>query len=173
MSTAVTVSGVPRMARQTKQSRLDDLVAAFTELGPAWGRWIDANLPAQGVSYIRLRLLHALECHAERAMRMTELATALNVTQRRITALVDALEDDGLVERQPHPTDGRSTVIRLTAQGLREQKALWERQQDDIGKAFGDLSVEHQQQLLEITPLLTEALRRRTAERPFNGGAAC
>jgi DNA-binding MarR family transcriptional regulator len=153
------------MPRQTKQERLDALVAAFTELGPAWGRWLYANMPGQGVSYIRLRLLHALECHADRAMTMSELAKALDVTQRRVTALVDALEADGLVGRQPHPTDGRSTIATLTKKGLKQQKANWEQRQIEIGRVFGDLSPTHQAQLLEITPFLTEALRRRTADR--------
>jgi DNA-binding MarR family transcriptional regulator len=158
------------MPRLTKQERLDSLVAAFTELGPAWGRWLNVTMPGPGVSYIRLRLLHALECHADRAMTMSELARALDVTQRRVTALVDALEADGLVERRPHPTDGRSTIAALTRKGLAQQKANWEQRQTLIGRAFADLSAAHQTQLLEITPLLTEALRRRAAERPSVDG---
>ncbi len=161
------------MPRQTRQERMDALVSAFTELGPAWGRWLSATMPGPGVSYIRLRLLHALECHADRAMTMSELAKALDITQRRITALVDALEADGLVERRPHPTDGRSTIVTLSKKGLAQQKATWEQRQTQIGLAFGDLSPAHQTQLLEITPLLTEALRRRTAERPDVDGDGC
>jgi DNA-binding MarR family transcriptional regulator len=161
------------MPRQTKQERLDALVEAFTELGPSWGRWLNVNMPAPGVSYIRLRLLHALECHAARAMTMSELAKALDVTQRRITSLVDALMADGLVERRPHPTDGRSTIVELTEKGLAEQKANWEQRQTEIGRAFGDLSPTHQKQLLEITPLLTDALRRRAAEKPNIDGDGC
>jgi DNA-binding MarR family transcriptional regulator len=150
--------------RQTKQSRQDDLVAAFTELGPAWGNWLGACLPSEAVSYIRLRLLRALECHGDQTM--TQLAHALNITQRRVTALVDALEADGFVARRAHPTDGRSTVVSLTKSGRAQQDVNWQQQQTEIGRAFGDLSAEHQKQLLEITPLLTEALRRHAARRP-------
>jgi DNA-binding MarR family transcriptional regulator len=161
------------MPRQTKQERIDALVAAFTELGPAWGRWLNVNMPEPGVSYVRLRLLHALECHADRAMTMSELAKALDVTQRRITSLVDALEADGLIERRPHPTDGRSTIASLTSKGITQQKATWESRQTEIGRAFGDLSPTHQKQLLEITPLLTDALRHRAAERTELGADGC
>jgi DNA-binding MarR family transcriptional regulator len=150
------------MPRLTKQQRIDELVAAFTELGPSWRRWIDANLP-RDLSYPRLRLLHALDCDPDRAMTMTQLANTLDVTQRRVTALVDALEADQLVERRPHPTDRRSTVVAITKKGVAEQQQLWRSQQAEIGLAFGDLSAEHQKQLLEITPLLTDALRRRAA----------
>ena len=161
------------MPRQTRQDRIDALVAAFTELGPAWGRWLNVNMPGPGVSYIRLRLMHALECHTERAMTMSELAKALDVTQRRVTSLVDALEADGLVERRPHPTDGRSTIAALTKNGLDQQKANWEQRQTEIGRVFGDLSPTHQKQLLEITPYLTDALRKRAADRANTDGDGC
>jgi DNA-binding MarR family transcriptional regulator len=147
------------MARQTNQARRDALAAAFTELGPAWGRWINACTPSTSVSYIRMRLLNALDCHGDQTM--TELANALGVTQRRVTDLVDALGDDGLVERRPNPKDGRSTVVALTPAGAQQEKQSWNQYQTDIGSVFGDLPVELQAQLLVITPLLTDALRKR------------
>ncbi len=152
------------MARQTTQSRLDALVAAFTELGPAWGHWTNACTPSASVSYIRMRLLHALEQDGDQTM--TQLANALGVTQRRVTDLVDALGNDGLLSRRPNPKDGRSTVVSLTKAGLAQQKLSWQQHQADIGKVFGDLSVEQQKQLLEITPVLTDAIRKRTSARP-------
>jgi DNA-binding MarR family transcriptional regulator len=152
------------MPRETRKSRLDDLVAAFTELGPAWARWLTANIDAPDVSYVRLRLLRALEVNEHHAMTMTELAHALDVTQRRVTALVDALEEDGLVERQRHPTDKRSTIVAITKKGLAQHRASWDQRQVSISRVFSDLSTEHQRQLLEITPQLTAALRRRAAE---------
>jgi DNA-binding MarR family transcriptional regulator len=120
-------------------------------------------MPSTSVSYIRMRLLHALECSGEQTM--TQLANALGVTQRRVTALVDALEGDGFLERRPHPTDGRSTVVTLTKAGRAQQDVNWQQQQSEIGLAFGDLSAEQQKQLLEITPMLTGALRKRASER--------
>jgi DNA-binding MarR family transcriptional regulator len=151
------------MPRQTAQTRADELVAAFTELGPAWVRWIQCCTPSTAVSYIRMRLLHVLECAGERTM--TELANALAVTPRRVTALVDALEADGLVERRRHPTDGRSTVVSLTSSGGKQQQALWAERQREISQAFLDLSAEQQRQLLAITPVLTASLRKRAADR--------
>jgi DNA-binding MarR family transcriptional regulator len=151
------------MARQSTRTRLDALVAAFTELGPAWGHWTSACTPTTSVSYIRMRLLHALECGGDHTM--TELARALGVTQRRVTDLVDALGTDGFVERRPHPKDGRSTVVSLTKTGAAHLKLSWQQHQTDIGQVFGDLSPEQQKQLLEITPVLTDAIRKRTAAR--------
>jgi DNA-binding MarR family transcriptional regulator len=152
------------MVRQSSESRSAELVALFTELGPAWGAWINACTPSGSVSYIRMRLLHALDVHGPQTM--TQLAHALGVTQRRITDLVDALVGDGLVERSPHPTDGRSTVVALTKGGVALQKLTWDEYQADIGRVFGDLDPEQQKQLIAITPALTAALRRRITRRP-------
>jgi len=38
-----------------------------------------------------------------------------------------------------------------------------------VAQAFADLPVAQQKQLLEITPVLTEIMRRRAAERPDGG----
>jgi len=89
------------MSSQGEEARLPgDLVAAFTEMGPAWGRWVQACLPDDTASYARLRVLTALECDGDRTMK--QLAEALQVTPRRVTVLVDALEEHGLVERYAH-----------------------------------------------------------------------
>jgi DNA-binding MarR family transcriptional regulator len=45
------------------------------------------------------------------------LAEALKVTPRAVTGLVDALVDDGLVTREPHPGDRRATLVTLTTRG--------------------------------------------------------
>jgi DNA-binding MarR family transcriptional regulator len=158
------------MATTTKKkTRAEELVEAFTELGPAWGRWVNASLPSSSVSFARMRLLRALESLGEQSM--SELAVCLEVTQRRITALVDALEEEGLVERRPHPTDGRSTLVSITPAGSKQQDLNWSQHQAEVALAFADLPVAQQKQLLEITPVLTDIMRRRAAERPDDGDA--
>ena len=154
-----------------KKKRSEELVEAFTELGPAWGRWVNACLPNASVSFARMRLLSALENVGEQTM--SELAVCLEVTQRRITALVDALEEDGYVERRPHPTDGRSTLVSITPAGTEQQDVSWTQHQSEVALAFADLPASQQKQLLEITPVLTEIMRRRAAERPEGGDPSC
>jgi DNA-binding MarR family transcriptional regulator len=151
------------MARTAATSIPVALAAAFTELGPAWGRWITVCTPAASVSYIRMRLLRVLDRSGEQTM--TQLASALNVTQRRVTALVEALLKDGMIDRRPNPHDGRSSVITLTDTGREHLERTWQQFQSDISAAFTDLTDQQQEQLLAITPVLTEALRRHTASR--------
>jgi DNA-binding MarR family transcriptional regulator len=47
------------------------------------------------------------------------LATALNVTPRNVTGLVDALEAGGFVDRRRHPSDRRATLVTLTNLGTK------------------------------------------------------
>lgn len=151
------------MVRRSTRSTTADLAAAFSELGPAWGRWITACTPDASVSYSRMRLLRVLQQDGDRTM--TQLAVSLNVAQRRITSLVLGLTEDALVERRPNPDDGRSSVISLTDRGREHLSQTWAQFQADIAAVFEDLGEEEQHQLLEITPKLTQALRHRTTER--------
>jgi DNA-binding MarR family transcriptional regulator len=149
--------------QELDDERLNELVEAFTELGPTWVRWVNACLPTDAVSFVRMRLLTALRCDGEQSMK--QLATGLGVTPRRVTALVEALEADGSVERHPHPTDRRSTLVAMTDVGLKAQQVGWEQHRAEVAQAFGDLSLPQQKQLLAISRELTEAMRTRIAGR--------
>ncbi len=46
-----------------------------------------------------------------------ELADLANVTRATMTGLVDTLERDGLVTREPDPVDRRMMAVKLTAKG--------------------------------------------------------
>ncbi|GAB3396303.1 hypothetical protein GCM10027568_30150 [Humibacter soli] len=151
------------MPRSSDDARQLELAAAFTDLGPAWGRWVTVCTPADSVSYIRLRLLRVLEQQGESTM--TQLADFLNLTQRRITDLTLALTRDGYVDRRPNPQDGRSSIISLTDDGRAHLAQTWSEFQTDVAAAFGDLPVKQQHELLAITPVLTAALRKRIAEK--------
>jgi DNA-binding MarR family transcriptional regulator len=55
--------------------------------------------------------------HQYGPMKQRQLSEVLQCTPRNVTGLVDALEDAGLVERRPHPTDRRATLVTLTKAG--------------------------------------------------------
>ena len=67
------------------------------------------------------------------------LATALDVTPRNITGLVDGLVASGHVTREPHPTDRRATLITLTDVGERTVAELQTSHAQLAGQLFGDL----------------------------------
>jgi DNA-binding MarR family transcriptional regulator len=48
-----------------------------------------------------------------------QLCTALGILPPNLVGMVNALEKRGLVERQPHPHDGRAVGLHLTAAGAK------------------------------------------------------
>lgn len=64
------------------------------------------------------RTLSLLDEHGPTGV--TALATADRCSQPTMTATVKALTEQGLVDREPHPTDGRAHVVVLTPAGRAE-----------------------------------------------------
>jgi len=64
-----------------------------------------------------------IELWAQDGLTQKELADRLDVEQATIANTLARMQRDGLVERKPHPTDGRSRSIYLTqkAKGLEPQ----------------------------------------------------
>ena len=50
---------------------------------------------------------------------ITELATRMGTSRQAVSQLARTIEAAGLIERLPHPTDGRSIIVRHTAAGRR------------------------------------------------------
>jgi DNA-binding MarR family transcriptional regulator len=138
-------------------SPADQLATSFESLIGEYMRWLRSQAPAGGPSTSRLRLLESLQC--EGAQRMSDLADALGVTPRNITALVDGLEDEGMVRRVAHPTDRRATMIELTDQAP-DPVELMAAHRAAIGQLFACLTDDEQADYLALTQRLEEGFRR-------------
>ena len=75
------------------------LVDEFAAFGPMYLKWVRSRLQDSGMTYARMRLLGALHCNGPQIM--SSISDELGVTRRNVTALVDALEGEGLVRRKP------------------------------------------------------------------------
>ncbi|GAA4837002.1 MarR family winged helix-turn-helix transcriptional regulator [Saccharopolyspora rosea] len=89
-------------------------------------------------------------------LSMRELAARMHCATSNVTFVVDRLEEQGLVAREPHPTDRRSKRLVLTAEGARQREVLLSRLAED--SPLGDLG-EHERNSLHT--LLQRALARR------------
>ena len=132
------------------------LVDEFAAFGPAFMKWVRSRMQEPGVSYARMRLLGALHCGGPKIM--SGISDELGVTRRNITALVDALEEEGLVRRRPHPTDRRATVIELTGEGARTMDTLYDEHRRSVAELFAELSDEDRRELVRLLGLLRERL---------------
>jgi DNA-binding MarR family transcriptional regulator len=93
-----------------------ELAQLVAEFGKAYTRRMWSEMSRTGTTPARARLLAALQCQGSR--KMNELGAQLGVTPRNITKLVDGLEAEGLVAREPHPSDRRATLVSLTDKGV-------------------------------------------------------
>ncbi len=71
----------------------------------------------------RFDLLAQLDRHPE-GMSMRELSQRLMVTGGNVTGIVDQLEAEALVQRQPHASDRRSFTVTLTTAGRRQFRRM-------------------------------------------------
>jgi len=67
------------------------------------------------------------------------LAVALTVTPRNVTGLVDALEAAHYVERRPHPTDRRATLVTLTDLGTETMTGMAQDREQVAAELVSDL----------------------------------
>lgn len=58
----------------------------------------------------------------ESPMTTADLARAESMKPQSMKAILATLEEEGCVERQPHPTDGRQILFVPTSKGLEEQR---------------------------------------------------
>lgn len=78
---------------------------------------VDAALRPFGLTFARYELLTLLSFTRGGRMPMASASARLQVHPTSVTNTVDRLEASGLVRREPHPEDGRATLIALTDAG--------------------------------------------------------
>ena len=88
-------------------------------------------------------------------MTTADLARAESVKPQSVGATLAELERDGLVERRPHPTDGRQVLFALTADGVEARRKRSAAKQEWLLDAVSGLNHEEQQTLMSATTLIT------------------
>lgn len=78
---------------------------------------VDATLKPFRLTFARYELLTLLSFAREGRMPMASASARLQVHPTSVTNTVDRLETSGHVRREPHPEDGRATLVVLTDAG--------------------------------------------------------
>lgn len=76
-----------------------------------------------------------------------DLARAEGMKPQSMGTVVAELEELGLVERKPHPSDGRQRMIQLTEHGVAVRKAASEEKRTWLAQAVGKLEIQDQKTL--------------------------
>lgn len=75
------------------------------------------SLEPWSITPARFAALVIIEANPD--LKLTQLASILDVARSGAVSLVDALEEPGYVARHPSPTDGRAFGLRITSRGRR------------------------------------------------------
>ena len=78
---------------------------------------INQTLAPMSLTFSRYEALALLSFARKNSMAMARLGERLQVHPTSVTSTIDRLERDGLVQRSPHPSDRRATLVTLTAAG--------------------------------------------------------
>jgi DNA-binding MarR family transcriptional regulator len=133
----------------------EDLGAMFARITR---RLIDAERPlldAHGLSmwgYIALARLARGPAETQLA-----LAAAIGHDKTRLIAVLDALEADGLITREPDPGDRRARLVRITPAGTRRHAAAVADIRAMEDELLDALSVQERATLLAVLPRLASS----------------
>ena len=78
---------------------------------------VEAALRPYDLSFSRYELLRLLAFSREGSLPITKASDRLQVHVTSVTHAIRRLEADGMVQRVPHPTDGRTTLVWITDLG--------------------------------------------------------
>jgi DNA-binding MarR family transcriptional regulator len=113
-----------------------------------------------GAQWGVLRTLHRAELDGIAALRVTELGKRLIIRPPSVTSVVDRLERDGLVSREPAADDRRVKLVSLTAKGRNLVTQVLEVHEPQIQRILAGLSRQEQGELSRLLARLHLHLER-------------
>ena len=132
--------GVSPMHAVTSLMRVQQLVI---------GR-LDALLKPHGLTFARYEALVLLVFSSRGSLPLGKMGERLQVHPTSVTSIVRRLEAAGLINRQPHPDDGRAVLAEITPKG----RALVERATKDLVAADFGLDALDEPALGELSEIL-------------------
>jgi DNA-binding MarR family transcriptional regulator len=144
-----------------------------TTLEREWGRMRRGHLMQQvrassksGHSPLEVELLRAIVEAGE--IRSSDLASQLFVTKTSISRYVNGMLDEGLLIQRRDPSDGRATLLRVSASGRREFEEREARRSAVIQELCQDWSEKDVTELTTLLKRLNDGVQsslRRSASR--------
>ncbi|GBR55699.1 hypothetical protein GCM10007872_25090 [Gluconobacter sphaericus NBRC 12467] len=105
--------------RMTTPSPLSALTTRNTRL---FTLLLERELKKTGLRIGQLPVLQALQ--DGKTLNQKALADFADIEQPGMTTLLVRMERDGLIQREPDPTDRRSTLVTLTSDGQRKSRNI-------------------------------------------------
>jgi len=119
-------------------------------------RQSDAAFAPYGVTADQFVLMARLSEGA--SLSQKELALRMTSDPSTVRAMLVLLEQQGLVRRQPHPTDGRARTVALTPAGRRKFRQLWRAGDSIRTRAVSEMSSDEAITLVRLLRQFAETL---------------
>lgn len=123
---------------------------------------MERELAARGLTKSRTRVLWEIAQRPDSNQK--SLATAVGVTPRTMTGLIDGLESTGFVVRAPDPSDRRAQRVQMTPQGRDTANWLVTSRVSLADDLLGDMSSWQLGALRDGLAVVTARLRRAMEE---------
>ena len=120
----------------------------LSQLGSANARWFHETLVPVGLEPRQFAILRWVAQDEGRSQQA--LGDALGIAPSRLVALIDELEERGLVERRTNPSDRRARALHVTAEGRRLLATAMERALAHEAQLCAPLTVDERRALVEL-----------------------
>jgi DNA-binding MarR family transcriptional regulator len=137
------------------QRLIAGLGTAGAAMRPTLWLHVDLSMP-------QLKALIVL--HHRGTVRVGEVAHMLTMSPNTTTAVLDRLEDQGLIRRRPDPTDRRAVLVALTERGGEWVAELLSASAQDFGEVLEQLSLSDLRALHQGVTALSRALPKGASE---------
>jgi DNA-binding MarR family transcriptional regulator len=118
-----------------------------------------------GITLPRFDLMAQLDRHPE-GLRMGELSKRMMVTSANVTGIVNLLEQEDLVLREPVPDDGRAYRIKLTPAGRRAFRRMAARHEAWIIELMNGLQEHERTALMALLSTMKRGLGGAAQHEP-------
>jgi len=134
----------------------------------AWARLVRAQQTAVGAVEEALRragypplvwydVLLELERSPDEGLRQRDIERHTLLRRYNVSRIVDRMEADGLVTREPSPEDARGTLVRITRKGRELRQRMWPVYAEAVEANFAGHYSE--KELAQLAALLAPAAR--------------
>ena len=157
----MTVNEGSKRADKTPLGTLLSILMSYEVLA----RYLEVQLKRHHVSLIRFNIMSTLFKNGGE-MTPSEIAESVFREKNSVTAVINTLEREGVVRREPSPDDGRSVKVVITDKGWEEANRLNPVAQELSREALACMDREQVETLTGIMRSLRECLMPKISKNP-------
>jgi DNA-binding MarR family transcriptional regulator len=157
----MTISEVNKRTDKTPLGTLLSILTSYEVLE----RFLEVELLRYGVSLIKFHIMSTLYKNGGE-MTPSEIGQSVFRANNSITAVINTLEKQGVVRREPSVDDRRSVKVVITDKGWKEANRLSPIAQELSREALSCIDKEQIEELVDVMRMIRESLLPRITRIP-------